>query len=124
MRRPASLRNLLLSLLIVLFAAACGSPQSKIVGKWADKETPSNTINTMEFFKDGTFMMTEGKKEPRVMFEPNAQDFSGKWIALDDGRIKADLEVFGSTTTLLFVFVGEELEVKMGGKNGRLVRVK
>ena len=113
MRKFAPLRNLLLSLLIVLFAAACGSPQSKILGKWADKETPATT---MEFFKDGTFTMTGGKEEPRV---------SGKWIALDDGRIKADLEVFGATTTIFFVLVGEELEADAGKeKKGRLVRVK
>lgn len=59
--------------------------------------------------------MTGGKEEPRV---------SGKWIALDDGRIKADLEVFGATTTIFFVLVGEELEGDSGKKKGRLVRVK
>ena len=60
--------------------------------------------------------MIGGKKAPRV---------SGKWIALDDGRIKADLEVFGATTTIFFVFVGEELEGDAGNKKkGRLVRVK
>ena len=58
--------------------------------------------------------MTGGKEEPRV---------SGKWTALDDGRIKADLEVFGATTTIFFVFVGEELEGDMG-KKARFVRVK
>ena len=69
-----------------------------------------------EFFKDGTFTMIGGKKAPRV---------SGKWIALDDGRIKADLEVFGATTTIFFVLAGEELEADAGKeKKGRLVRVK
>ncbi len=60
--------------------------------------------------------MTGGKEEPRV---------SGKWTALDDGRIKADLEVFGATTTIFFVLAGEELEADAGKeKKGRLVRVK
>ena len=51
--------------------------------------------------------MTGGKEEPRV---------SGKWIALDEGRIKADLEVFGATTTIFFVLAGEELEADAENK--------
>lgn len=111
MRKFAPLRNLLLSLLIVLFAAACGSPQSKILGKWAYKEIPSQI---MEFFKDGTFTMTGGKEEPGV---------SGKWTALDDGRIKVDLQNMFGAKTFFLVFIGEELEGDMGGK-ARFVRVK
>ena len=58
--------------------------------------------------------MTGGKEEPRV---------SGKWIALDDGRIKVDLQNMFGATTLFLVFTGEELEGDMG-KKARFVRVK
>ena len=112
MRYPASFRSRWLTLLLVLFIAACGSAQPNILGKWGEK---ADSPDAIEFFKDGTFTMSEG---------PAKGPFSGKWIALDDGRIKADLEMLGTTTTFLFVRVGEELEINMGGKKSRLVRKK
>lgn len=112
MKRLSQVRISWLFIVIVAFLVACGSPQDKIVGKWSDK---SNGMEVLEFFKDKTFTMNEGSKKAV---------FTGKWNALDDGRIKVDVMAFGGATVFFFILVDDELEMDMNGQKGRLVRAK
>lgn len=112
MKRLSQLRISWLFIVIVSFFVACSSPQGNIVGKWAEK---TSGMEAMEFFKDKTFTMNEGSKKAV---------FTGKWSMLDDGRIKVDLMAYGGTAVFFFILVGDELEMDMNGKKGRLIRIK
>lgn len=111
MRRIARLRGIWLSIIVILFFAACGSSRSNILGKWAYKEVEAR--EAVEFFKDGTLTMNLEKVER----------YPGKWIVLDDGRIKADVIIIAPQTFFL-VLIGEELEMDMFGRKVRLTRLK
>lgn len=105
------LRGIWLSIVVIMLITACGSQRPNIIGKWAYKDVSAR--EAVEFFQNGTLAMNLEKMER----------YPGTWIALDDGRIKADVIIIGPQTFFL-VLIGEELEMDMFGRKVRLVRLK
>lgn len=108
--------NRLLLILLTLALSACGAkPQDQILGKWQEV---SGDRGVMEFFQDGTFI--GGAKK---------QNVQGKWIILNDGRLKLDVNVLGmatQTSLLKIRFDGGDLFIsdETGKEENRLKRIK
>lgn len=86
-------RNALIVLLTTFVLVACGQkPQQKILGKW---EELSQDHGVFEFFQDGTATLKQQKNG-------KMQEAAAKWIVLDDGRLKLDITILGTTVTSLF----------------------
>ena len=84
-------RNSLIVLLTTFFLVACGQkPQQKILGKW---EELSHDHSVFEFFQDGT---------ATLKVQTTGEVASAKWIVLDDGRLKLDITILGTTVTSLY----------------------
>jgi len=80
-------------LLAILFLVSCGQkPQEKIRGAWQDNEQ-----GVIEFFQDGTFTMKSKKAELGGL-----KTLTGRWLILDDGRLKLDISMLGVTQTLVY----------------------
>ena len=73
------MKKALVVLLVSLLVASCGQKAEKrIIGKWALESEPGEMY--VEFFADNTFLI------PDYGFG----DTSGKWIILDDSRLKTE----------------------------------
>lgn len=108
-------------LVIIIIALSvflgCTGQKSKIIGKWKPVEVAEYTLGgkkkitknpqseaEFEFFKDNTVLMSKMG--------------SGKWIILDDGRIKIDFGVLGSTMVMFGSFQGDILTITIPGEKG------
>ncbi len=94
------LHNFLNISLVICFSillVGCDSPESKILGKWADSST-QNSANYIEFFSDNTMKL-----------QNNSRLLSGTWSILHDGRIKVDAEEMLAEVTVIAAFEGDAL---------------
>ena len=114
--RHASL--LLFVLLTLLSVVACGQkPQEKILGRWQEV---SSEKGVFEFFQDQTLTMTSKNKAGK------SQQMSGKWIVLDDGRLKFDLVMLGTSvpSVVKFRFDGSDMVfITDGGTEARFKKL-
>jgi len=103
----------ILAMLLPLFA--CGSPsgknvEKKLLGKWVDKSEA-----TVEYFDDGTFLL----RNP-----PDPEELSGKWVILQDGRLKMDFTSMEETKTIVRNLKFDGNELISTGKDGKSSRFK
>lgn len=105
-------RYLLLILSILFIFYACSSkPSELILGKWQDGSGTS-----MEFFKDGTGMLTDSG--PQVLGMKMKMNF--KYIILDDKRVKMDINgPFGGATTIYKINNISKNEMDLTDENGK-----
>jgi hypothetical protein len=100
------IRILFLVLSLFILLVAC-SPN---VGgtKWVSSDPEEKDMGViLEFFKDNTWKM---------------MDSTGKWVVLDDGRIKMDYTSFGMTQAFFAKISGNKLSLEMAGKKFGLVK--
>ena len=76
---------------------SCSPQASKVIGKWSEQD--KGTTYIFEFFKDNTATFTTIKSSNSPF--PNSS-VSGKWVALDDGRIKVDITGAWGMTLVMF----------------------
>jgi hypothetical protein len=105
-------RYFLLVISMLFFIYACSAkPNELILGKWQDSSGTS-----MEFFKDGTGMLTDSG--PPVMGMKMKMNF--KYIILDDKRLKMDINgPFGSATTIYKVNNITKNDMDLTDENGK-----
>ena len=109
-------RNFLVGLLTVSFLVACGqNPQQKILGKW---EELSQDRTVFEFFQDGTATLKTKQKTGRT------EEASAKWLVLDDGRLKLDIVLLGTTVTSLFRLRFDGPGIILTDENGKEIGLK
>jgi hypothetical protein len=110
---------LLIAALVFAGIIGCGGSASKIIGQWVEYSEYQYGNQRTEFFKDGT-----------CFIESNGRRLSGRWIALDDGRIKIELMKAGSKggaplLTILAVIDGDGDDLVLdvgGGTKNKFVR--
>ena len=91
-------------LLITIVASSCGkSKQQLLLGTW---QTMDNDPAVIVFYEDGTFKMTIDKAVVNGMDPVN-----GKWVFLDDGRLKIDASAYGTALSKVVQlgFTGDEM---------------
>jgi len=104
--------RLVTALTVIVLVVGCSGVESKIVGKW--KPSVGDYSIEYEFFSDGTVNVFD---RPRT--------HPGKWIVLDDGRIK----VTTNRSPIEYIFRQEQsgeggyILVLEGNSNFRLERV-
>ncbi len=102
------MRKIIYSALLVsigMFLMSCGSsPQRKIIGKWVDIRG-----GMMEFFKDGTVMVTSKEQAPnnpytgKPLYPPKLKRTIGKYSFSDRGYLKIYAEEeFAEKTILVY----------------------
>jgi hypothetical protein len=100
-------------LLILVFVISgltlvgCSSTESRLVGKWKEK----GGTEVLEFFKDG-----------RVSITDKGESITGSWTALDDGRIRIEVSVLGTTYVMMGTIKGATLRVEMADKSAEYER--
>ena len=109
----------LLTLLLVMSGCGGVKPSQKILGKWQEV---GGKGDTMEFFEDGTWRVQQVKPAGLLIGGDN-----GKWIILQDGRLKMDVVIGGTALTEVFTlqFDGDDMVITdEKGKATRNKRVK
>jgi hypothetical protein len=87
-------------ILMLLLVSGCGkSLQQKLVGTWQDHEN-----NIVEFFEDGSLNINLSKPESNGI-----KELSGKWLILQDGRVKLEFSILGIISTQVY-------DIKVNGK--------
>ncbi len=100
----------ILMISVAIIMLGCSSPTSKIIGNWSDLESE----DSIEFFKDNTFSLKSG-----------VMNFSGKWVDLDDGRIKIELSIMGISQTWMGNLESKKLILELpGGKKATYQKIK
>lgn len=104
----------------LLFAIACmvsvgcsNATNKEILGRWY---VVQGDFDFFEFFSDGAFLAKN-----------DTVQHSGKWSAINDNRIKAEVTVLGTTTILLFEDIkitGDRMALILNGNPCELSRNK
>ena len=99
-------------LIAVLLLTGCSKPiDEAIVGKWDD-----GTGTTFEFFHDNTMLLVNGDERQ-----------SWTWTKVADDRIKIDITMLATTTTLVFEDIeisGNKITFTLNGEKAIMNRKK
>ena len=81
-------RIIAVAVLLLIMISCTKTPEQMLVGNWQGEE------GTMEFFKDGSMIMTFMKAPA-----PGVNSVKGSWAAPEEGKIAITISVFGETNT-------------------------
>ena len=105
------------TLMVILLVSGCGgSPQDRLVGTWQEIDGEQNII---EFFSDGSFSLNLDKGDIGSM-----EKLNGKWLVLEDGRLKLDISMFGTTQSIVGKLDFDGGEMVLTDDNGKATRHK
>lgn len=104
----------------LLFLVGCSSEKDKLTGLWiasdykvsGDWKVDQSQHLEFEFFSDGTFEYRQGRRlGPDGQDRPEAiwEHGMGRWVVLDDGRLKMDVD--DEIKVWEIEFVGELLQM-------------
>ncbi len=94
---------LIVCLSVSLIFSGCTSQKSNIVGKWQE----IGNTETVEFFSDNRVTVADG-----------GLPFTGDWSYLDDGRIKIEITMLGTTYSMTGRIEGDVLSITI--PNGQI----
>ncbi len=107
--------------LVILCLCGCGKQRPAVLGRWIEIDRPDliwfitikkiDSPDILEFFDDG-----------RVSFEKSTFGLTGTWVILEDGRLKVEVGVLGSTTTMTGGLEGPKLLLIARGDTTRYER--
>lgn len=83
------------------FWLSCRPAEVVIVGKWVEFNDYALTSDTIEFFEDQTCIINE-----------EGSALSGKWILLQDGRVKIEFSLIGVPTVFIGPLSGDVLRLQ------------
>jgi len=86
----------------------CGSPKSKLLGKWQE----IGKTEILEFFEDGRISITD-----------KGATVGGSWSILADHRVKIEADFFGTTFIATGMVEGDTLRLDLGGKISEYKRI-
>lgn len=104
---------LLITIACIVSVSCTNTANKEILGRWY---VIQGDFDFFEFFSDGAFLAKN-----------DTLQHSGKWSAINDNRIKAEVTVFGTTTILLFEDIkitGDRMTLTLNGNNCELSRNK
>lgn len=87
---------ILVTVLILALLASCGSPSSKIVGRWTEVTDDRKLFSYIEFFSDSTYISSDPNYSGHYSIDGNRIKLSG--ILMED--LAGDFEIKGNTLIL------------------------
>ncbi len=117
------IKNIFASITLLFLLIGCSSNKEKLSGLWvvhdfkveSGWQADKTRQQSIEFFSDGTFEYSsasnlgpDGEDGPQALWRST----KGRWVFLDDGRLKFDFDDQSKVTGI--AFTGEFLQMKLG----------